>query len=94
MNRIKIFLNKLAVEKNEIVKEKNKELQKKQREIEESQEKLKSYLEKAKIVIRSLDPSKNSTASETEISYLKNSLIDKEKVIKQLMVCTEYLRKC
>jgi len=81
LNRIKIFLNKLAVEKNEIVKEKNKELQKKQREIEESQEKLKSYLEKAKIVIRSLDPSKNSTASETEISYLKNSLIHLPSVV-------------
>lgn len=50
-------------------------------------------MEKAKIVIRSLDPSKNSAASETEINYLKNTLVDKEKVIKQLTVCKNEMRR-
>lgn len=74
----------LSLVNKELESQKDKELQKKQKELEDSQEKLKSYLEKAKIVIRSLDPSKNSAASDTEIQYLKASLSEKDKLIKQL----------
>ena len=76
----------LSLVNKELESQKDKELQKKQKELEDSQEKLKSYLEKAKIVIRSLDPSKNSAASDTEIQYLKASLSEKDKLIKQLTV--------
>lgn len=65
-----------------------KEVNNKQIELEETQMKLKAYLEKAKIVIQSLDPSKNSAASEAEIQYLKSSNTEKDKIIKQLTVST------
>jgi len=73
-------------ELNELRESKDRELQLKQQELEDNQAKMKAYLEKAKIVIRSLDPSKTNIANDTEIQYLKNSLTEKEKIVKQLMV--------
>jgi len=73
-------------ELNELRESKDREMQIKQQELEDNQAKMKAYLEKAKIVIRSLDPSKTSVASDAEIQYLKNSLVEKEKIVKQLVV--------
>lgn len=84
LKELQVKFDLLTNEAKELKNQKDKELQKKQKELDDSQEKLKSYLEKAKIVIRSLDPSKNSAASETEIQYLKASLAEKDKLIKQL----------
>lgn len=92
LKKLQAQYESLINEKNELKIEKDKEIQKKQKDLEDMQEKLKSYLEKAKIVIRSLDPSKNSAASETEIQYLKASVTEKDKLIKQLTKENEKIR--
>ena len=79
------FLTK-AKDYNESLQAKDKEVYKAKKELEDTQEKLRSYLEKAKIVIRSLDPSKNSAASDTEIQYLKQTVAEKDILIKKLTV--------
>jgi len=53
-------------ELNELHGSKDRELQSKQQEFEDDQMKLRAYLERAKIVIRSLDPSKTGVASNAE----------------------------
>lgn len=85
-------LEGLTIEKNELKIENEKQCQKKDKELEESQEKMKSYLEKARLVIKSLDPSKNSAACVTEIQNLKTHLADKDKIITQLKKENEKMR--
>lgn len=80
-------LELLAVEKNELKDSREKELKAHEKEIKEMNEKYRGYLEKAKIVIKTLDP-RNSTNGCSEVQFLKTQLAEKEKQIKQLMVCT------
>lgn len=82
----------LTKDYNESLQAKDKEVYKAKKELEDTQEKLRSYLEKAKIVIRSLDPSKNSAASDTEIQYLKQTVAEKDILIKKLTKENEKIR--
>ncbi|CAF0817325.1 unnamed protein product [Brachionus calyciflorus] len=84
------IVKNLNAEKDEIKDQKDKEIQTKEKEINDLNEKYRVYLEKAKIVIKSLDP-RNSNGN-TEVQYLKNQLVEKEKQIKQLMKENERIR--
>lgn len=64
-------------------------MQAKDKELAEANEKYRIYLEKAKIVIKSLDP-RNGQPSDNELTFLRNQLADKDKLIKQLTVCIYY----
>lgn len=85
-------LEGLTIEKNELKLEREKDCQKNEKELKESQEKMKSYLEKARLVIKSLDPNKNSTIRDTEIKILKEEAIENNKIVKQLTKENEKMR--
>ena len=83
--------------------EKNKLLESKEREIQELNDKYRSYLEKAKIVIKSLDPLKNtntnttnnvnnSNGDEQQFNLLKTQLAEKDKHIRALNKDIEKLK--
>ena len=80
----------LAHKLNESKETKEKELQAKEKELAEANEKYRIYLEKAKIVIKSLDP-RNGQPSDNELSFLRQQLTDKDKLIKQLTVSYWFL---
>lgn len=73
--------------------EKNKIVESKEKDIQDLNDKYRSYLEKAKIVIKSLDPLKNSqNLSDDQLLVLKNQIAEKDKHIKQLNKDIERLK--
>lgn len=61
----------------------------KELEVQESEDKYKKYIEKARNVMKSMDP--KQVSSTTELTNLRNQVVERQKVITDLEVCIYHI---